>query len=311
MRSRFERYLPVIDPIRSISRSIYVSGSARSGTTWVCEMLCGALRARLVFEPLHHNGSIPSAPHFLSAGSGDEVLKRSIRQALTGALNDKKVNLFQRPGVFMRRVVKDIRPGLLSVIREVAPNVPVVFLVRHPIEMAVSCAELEKRDSANWWDADAALSELRRYADQDQSRLGALAAKCVQAFDEEPTELAKYVGIWCVENALALDLFPMAKGVVMRYEDLLTAPEEHFPVIEALCGARLPRGDRRNKPSRTTFRDDNDVGKLGKWRQSVNVNEAERLLTMTALFGLDSLYGTDPMVDIPPLNRNVKELGLG
>ncbi|MEM8746813.1 MAG: hypothetical protein AAGF91_08940, partial [Actinomycetota bacterium] len=48
------RGLQVVDPLHTARRAVYVTGSARSGTTWVAEVLAGRRSTRFVFEPLHH-----------------------------------------------------------------------------------------------------------------------------------------------------------------------------------------------------------------------------------------------------------------
>ncbi len=291
----------VIDPLRTPRRAIYVTGSARSGTTWVAELLRDALGARLVFEPLHHQSALPGSPHFRAQDADDPELRRMLRQALSGTVNDDWVNVFQPDGVFARRVVKDIRPGVLPLVRAVAPEMPVILLIRHPIEVAVSRAELEQGEG-EWWDTAGAVDELREAASSVGGWLSALAAIGLDALDQEPAPLGSHVVIWCVENAVALSLFPLDRGLALRYEDLLAEPEPHLRSIEELCAVELPRGEALTRPSVTSFRGADHIGKLGSWRSAVPMDEAERLLAITRRFGLDHLYGSDPTVDLPPMD---------
>ncbi len=291
----------VVDPLRTPRRAVFVTGSARSGTTWIAELLRDAQRARLVFEPVHHNSSLPGSPHFREAGTADPELRRLLRRALAGALDDDWVNLVQPDGVFFRRVVKDIRPGVLPLVRDVAPEVPAVYLLRHPIEVAVSRAELDEREG-DWWDTGGALAELQVHAAGDGGNLGRLASLALEACSAESSPMAPHVAIWCVENALALGLFPIANGVALRYEDVLVDADSALGSIESLCHVRLARGQSLARPSSTSFRGSGHIGQLGRWRAVVPDDDAERLLAMTSRFGLDHLYGLDPTVALPPLD---------
>ena len=53
IRSRFCRHL-YTDRNRDPNASILIAGSARSGTTWLADIIAQATSARIVFEPFHH-----------------------------------------------------------------------------------------------------------------------------------------------------------------------------------------------------------------------------------------------------------------
>lgn len=292
----------VIDPHRSLERAIYVTGSARSGTTWVAEVICAALGARLIFEPLHHNGPLPGLPHFTDPSASPPELTEGLRRALSGALNTRKVNLFQHGGWFSRRVVKDIRPGVLSAVRALHAQVPIILLLRHPLDVAVSKYDLENRPG-NWWDTGGAVRELRRHADDPTRTLAPLAQRALEAIAHCPDPLAEYVAVWCVENALALGCFPDARGVAIRYEDLIAEADARFSEIATLIGVELAQDERYRRPSKTTFRTEAQIGVTGKWRHVMGEERAAQLLAMTEQFGLQELYGLDPKDHVrgPPI----------
>ena len=287
----------VIDPFHTVKRTVaYVSGSARSGTTWLADMLAHAAGARVVFEPLHHRGPIGELPHFLGSDDLPANLAAGIQAALSGRFRHGTVNAFQPGGIYFRRVVKDIRPGLLPAVRTVAPEVPVLHILRHPIEVAVSRMELDTRD--NWWDTDAAIAELHGHA-EGRGTVAGLASQAVEAISANPDELTRHVAIWCVENAIARACTNRPALLTLRYEDLLIHPDEHIGSIEAFLGLKIDRAI-LEQPTATSFRGKAGVRRLGKWRQQVDRASAERLLQLTERFELSDLYGVDPDLDLPP-----------
>lgn len=229
----------VVDPLRSTRRAVYVTGSARSGTTWVAELLTAPAATRLVFEPLHHRsrvGRLGLVPH-VEPGEGGEALRRAIRDALDGGCRDPWVNTFQRRAVVTRRVVKDIRPGLLPVVRSVAPDVPVLLVVRDPLAVGASRARLEAGGA--WFDTTGAVAELRVHRRRDD-RLGHLAEWAIELVDGplgvDPR--TPHVAIWVVENAIAID----AAGpsvTVLRYEELVADPARGAMAVAAAAGVRV------------------------------------------------------------------------
>jgi hypothetical protein len=293
---KLKQFKWVVDPLRSTKRAVYVTGSARSGTTWVAELLCQAQRARLLFEPLHHKGTLAGMPHFVVPGAAPVAASSGLNKALSGSLNTWQVNMFQNSGLFSRRVVKDIRPGVLPALRHQHPGLPVVLVLRHPLEVACSRAELEERPG-NWWDTDNAIKELQDHSKRQPPLLGELARRALHAISQADDPLAEHLAIWCVENSLALHGGPDPCTATVRYEDLVTDPGNGFEPINCLLNLHLPNGAATATASSTTFRQPGQVGKLGKWRQHLDEGRASRLLDMTREFGLDDIYGLDHSLD--------------
>lgn len=289
-----DRVPRVVDVRRSERFTIYVTGSARSGTTWVAEALSQPRTARLVFEPLHHRSRYPEAGHFRSVADADERLVSYVRDVLRGARSDGWLDGFQPRGVFVRRVVKDIRPGLLPVVRAVASTVPVVHVVRHPLDVATSRIGLDGAGS-DWWDTAGALEELDRL-DGDDRRvdLADLARTMRRELRRRPADeqdVVDHVAIWCVENALALEAHD-EHSLIARSEDLRSDPADEFASLAAHCGVAPIDLDLATRPSRTTFA----TRRRGPV-DPVDPGRAAELMAATLDFGVGDWYGTSA----PPL----------
>ncbi|MEM9746312.1 MAG: hypothetical protein AAF945_06430 [Actinomycetota bacterium] len=259
------RGLQVVDPLHTARRAVYVTGSARSGTTWVAEVLAGRRSTRFVFEPLHHRSlaaRVAPIPHF-QVGAEPARIRGLIDDALTGRTHDPWVNTFQRRGLMTRRVVKDIRPALLGEVRDAAPEVPAVLVVRDPFDAALSRARHEGPDG-RWFATNAAIAELRGLvADRRVGVLGDLARRAVATLDgpfgRHP--LAEHVVIWCVENRIALeraeDRRPGDRPIaVVSYESMRSDPDGGFALLAAELGVPRRRLGDPHVRSSTDFRVD-------------------------------------------------------
>lgn len=305
LTSRLPRFL---DPLHRTGRACYVTGSARSGTTWLAQLAVDALRARFLFEPLHHRSPIPDVPHFRPRGTASPALRHGIHEALTGRLRDERVDRFQkRRGIYRCRVVKDIRPGLLPAVREVAPRMPVAYLVRHPLQVAVSQAALDAADE-DWWDTTGAIAELHRHAADPADPLHDLASRAVAAIEAEPSRFGALVAIWCVENVLGLRAVSRGPAVALRHADLVRDPTHHLRAVGDLYGTTIEVSADLRQPSRTSFRGAGAITEPAAWRDTIDRATARRLLALVDSFGLGALYGTDPDVAVPPLPVPVAEL---
>lgn len=303
----------VVDPLRSVDRAVYVVGSARSGTTWVAETLAGARTTRLVFEPMHHRARAhrdEPIPHLVD-GPPTAALASTIRSALDGGVRDPWVNVFQRRSVVARRVVKDIRPGVLPAVLAVAPALAVVLVVRDPLAVARSRARWET-ERGRWFATPAALAEIRSAVD-DEGRVGDLARRAVDVLDGPHRDhpLIPHVAIWCVENRLALDAArdaddPTPSSVpsrvqsrvqVVSYEALRAAPVEGFARIARRAGIPERRLGPHDRPSSTRF--DRSGGAAGDARPAdadptVAAPVVAEIAEIVESFGLsDPVPGTD------------------
>ena len=271
-----------------------MAGSARSGTTWVGDLLAEAARARVVFEPFNHErvpafGSIDPFP-YRRPGDDDPALAAFCSDVLAGKVRgpwvDRKVNRL----VSQRRVVKAVRANLaLTWLADRFPEVPIVLVVRHP------CAVVASRMALGWSpdpDIEALLAQPRLVADH----LKPFADVIASATSEE----ARNAVVWCVHHLVPLRQYEPGRYHALFYESLCTEPASELPRLLAAVGGdlRTPAASRVERPS-TTSRSDSAIvtgdDRISSWRRSLDAAQIARVLEVVRGFGLDTLYDESPM----------------
>lgn len=214
--------------------TLLVSGTARSGTTWLAEILARATRSRLMFEPL--------APQAVPAGveipvfpcprphEPQPALEAHLRRVFDGRIRDPwidKQSVTCRPRA---RLVKSVRASfMLGWLAHAFPDLVIVFVTRDPWSVVRSRIDVG-------WDPG---PDLRALLGQS-SLLGSLgplgdrvraARERIENGDAEGTTGAIVEAnavLWAVANHIAhADLEEIA-AIRIRYEALRSDPVDGF-----------------------------------------------------------------------------------
>ncbi len=278
------------DRHREPSRSVAVIGTARSGTTWLGDLLAAGLKARVVFEPFHPV-HVPEAARFglmpyRAPEDPDTELLEFCRLVFSGRLRngwvDRQANRILPAG----RVVKCVRANLIAAwLRHRLPEVPAALLVRHPAAVVLSRMEVG-------WDPALDLGALLADARLGRDHLaGHLDWARSLATEEERNAL-----IWAIHYRVALRQRDPAAGVaVVFYEDLRADPDAGTRALfERLGrpGERVP-GRYLRRPS-STARTHGVAGRAGapdRWPHRLGGERLGRVRAVVERLGLDWLYG--------------------
>jgi hypothetical protein len=300
LRRAFCRHL-YRDRDPSPAASIVVAGSARSGTTWVGDLLAEATRARVVFEPFYHElvpdfHSMGSFPYRRPEDTDPELetfCSRMLAGSLRGAWVDREVERLRA----RRRVVKAVRGNLLLAwLARTFPEVPVVLVLRHP------CAVVASRMALDWSprpDLDALLVQPPLVKDHLEPYLEIIA--------EAETDEARNAVIWCVHHLVPLRQFEPSALTVVFYETLCARPEIELPRLLSVVGgvqcelpvsrARVPSTTSRLESAAVTSDD-----RITSWQRNLDAGRIERIMRVVRAFGLDSIYDESPMPRSDPFS---------
>lgn len=278
----------VKNPPKDLGRTVLLAGSGRSGTTWVTELLNIDRDFRVVFEPFdsRFNPSWVQTRQYLEPGDEAPAFEATVRQALDGTLSNPWVdahNTALRPGL---RLVKAIRANLfLGWLAERFPEVRIVYLLRHPLAVALS------REQMNWGAGINQLTGQSRLVE----RLGAKSAW----LREERDPFLRQVLLWCVENAVALEAMP-SRAHVVYYEDLCVAPEAAAGAMFAALGLPVPGGLAHAAERPSALSRGHSAVLLGQrpvdaWVSKVDAGRRADALRYVEAFGLGHLYGDSPL----------------
>jgi hypothetical protein len=271
--------------------TVALLGSARSGTTWVGEVIDRHHDHRVVFEPLRPN-RVPIARAFangqyLRRDDTDPRFVDPMRAILTGRVRNPWADHLNHVVVARRRLVKEIRANLLAPwLVERFPGMPIVLLVRHPLGVAVSRREM------GWVDhLDDALAQDPFVADH--------------VTDEQLTFLrglrhpfARSVAQAGLETLVPLRMTSPGELLVVTYEGLVSEPREQAERVlrhvgqepDAALDAAL---DRPSHLARADSAVRTGGDRAASWMKRATTDDTLAAAEVLAVLGLDAVYAVD------------------
>ena len=282
--------------------TVVVAGVARSGTTWLGEVLAACGPARMMFEPFHARRVTAyrhfeylqylrpesDGPELLSFA--DEVLRGRVRDP--GWIDKNAEHLNPR-----MRVVKDVRICMfLRWLSDRFPDVPMIYIVRHPCAVVGSCMQL------GWtmeYDLRSVLSQPELIEDHLESRVEWLRGL------RDPLE--QIAAAWCIQNLVALRQLRGSRVPVVFYEDMVRDPERVLPGVYDAARLEFDPAvlDVVGRHSSTVTRGSplrSGEDPTSAWTRRMRPEQIQSVLEIVESFGLDSLYaGSDPALDADDL----------
>jgi hypothetical protein len=136
-----------LDHDPDIAKSVFICGAGRSGTTWLAEILNRSGSFRYLYEPFNR-GQVRQCRHFSARQymrpSDHRTEYLGVAEAIfSGKIRSGWIDQYNSWGLTRYRLIKDVRSTLmLKWIRDHFPQMPIVFVVRHPCAVAFSrCKE--------------------------------------------------------------------------------------------------------------------------------------------------------------------------
>ena len=266
-------------------------GSARSGTTWVGEVIDRHHDHRVVFEPLRPD-RVPAARVFangqyLRRDDTDPRYLEPMTRILTGRMRNPWADHLNHVVVARRRLVKEIRANLLAPwLVDRFPGMPVVLLVRHPLGVAVSRRELGWSDHLD--DALAQPALVRDHLTTDQERF-------LRALSDP---FARAVAQASLETLVPLRMTTPGELLAVTYEGLVSEPRVQAERVLRHVGqepdAELDAAlDRPSHLSRADSAVRTGQDRASAWMSRVDADDRARALEVLELLGLGGLYSVD------------------
>src|ERR1700730_7522982 len=246
----------IVDRNRDMSRAVFLAGGARSGTTWISELINYDNAYRFMFEPF----GVKQLGNFwygsyIRPDNADVGLRALAQLVFSGEFRDPWIDQFNGRFFADRRLVKEVRANLWAAwLRRQFPEIPVIFLMRHPIPTVWSRFKryFEAKDRAAV-DTDPAkrTAEYRHYL-LDQPELVAdhlVPVKEAIAGAQSPWEQRLFT--WCVQNYVPLRQFIAGDVHIMFYENVCMDPEGEMRRMFSFLGRSLDDSFQRKlwKPS--------------------------------------------------------------
>lgn len=278
--------------------AVVLSCYARSGSTWLQELLSPMLKAATVWEPFH----LDEAPKVRDLGFGwreyiplDAEWPEAedlFRQILSGRLINAWTGSASRFSHFLtadRLLVKCCRANsfLPWMVRRVAFEMQPVHFLRHPFAVVPSMLKFGKFDGRGLHDALFKGSYVDRLSHHNDYILGLQS-------DEE-----RIVAIWCRSQIPCLtDPERDRYWITSYYEQLLLDPDAEIARIFSKWDRPVPSDvqERVGRPSRMTQGDalqSDAMAQISKWQDVLPDSKQRAMLAVLGHFGV-TCYGQDP-----------------
>ncbi|CAD5243168.1 sulfotransferase [Thermococcus camini] len=293
-----------------IEDTIVISGTPRSGSTWLMELLESLPEYKSVFEPFHPSWypefrklGIPYDP-YVPTSEDYPKLRAYLEKVFTGRVGAQFPHRqYLRLGTITRRfkasklIVKFVRANtMLPWIANTFNLRATYFIIRHP------CATIASQIATGYYSRitpEQLANEVRKVEGLEE-----LAGRVADL----NTEIGRLAAVWAFENYVSLASKEKAWYTVV-YERLVSEPEEELPALFAHVGEEVPGAawERVGRPSMVTRR---SYGKeyigtpkqLLKWREKLSERQVKEILEVASWFGLD-FYTTEPEPDYDALAR--------
>ncbi|MCI0561838.1 MAG: sulfotransferase domain-containing protein [Nitrososphaera sp.] len=272
--------------------TVFLTGTGRSGTTWVEDIINFNGAYRLMFEPFHSR-KVPALAEwryrqYLRPENRDERFLQPASRILNGTIRHPWIDRYNRTLFARRRLIKDIRAQLiLKWIQRNFPDISLILLLRHP------CAVAHSKMKLGW------STHLEEFLDQDE-----LMEDFLRPFEKyiraaaDPYE--KHIFLWCIENFVPLKQFRHGEMHMTFYEHLCTRPDrEAARLLEYVRQPVSPRVFKVIRKPSALARPHSAVvsgsSLIDTWRTYTSVEQVTRAREILGIFGLDAVYGEDSL----------------
>lgn len=289
-------------------KNIFIFSTARSGTTWLAEILATQGRFKIVNEPF--NLRVPVKREHLGITDWNDLFKeesrpliqRYVNSFINGSDSDPR---YQRHAPFTpgwhyttdRIIFKILFAGEDSInwFRDLF-NGQVILLIRHPIPVALSRNQFPRLNSFLQ----------TRYAENFSSSQLDYAQAVLASGDK----LQIAVLDWCLQNVVPVrDIDP--DWIVISYEQLVLQPDLmvkylaerlSFPAVDKMMRQVFKASGSTSHSaadSRQILLDPERIRKnreklIARWRKSIGVTEEARVFETLKVLGVDCYeYGSD------------------
>lgn len=271
-------------------RAVLIAGVARSGTTWLAELICSQLSGRILFEPFNnrHVSGYRTFEYvqYMRPEQDDPELLRFVTDVLGGTIRDP--HWIDRMVDSLRpeyRVAKAVRACLmLGWIHARFPRTPTLLIVRHPCAVVASFQNLG-------WTADLDVASMAQQHVLVQDHL----TDCPPLMDMATLPHQKTALAWCISNRVALRQAAGTRIAPFYYENLVRRPQEAIPAIFNEIGqsfdgsvfTHLRRPSRTTKSGRATTV---PSARAPGWAGILSSAQVDDVMEIVAAFGLGDLY---------------------
>ncbi|MGD2156271.1 MAG: sulfotransferase [Anaerolineales bacterium] len=273
------------DKVQDPTKSILVVGTARSGTSWIADLIASQFKSRIMFEPFNPE-LVPEYRKFnyfqyMRPEDHNPDLYCYCRKVFAGAIRNGWIDREIQHLYPHRRIIKCIRASLmLKWLDNQFPEVPNLLIVRHP------CAVVLSRMKLGWATDD----DIHHFLIQPDLMSDFLEEK-IEIVTTAKSDQQKHALIWCITNLVPLRQFRGNQLNIVFYEKLVQNPEEEIPKIFNVFNLPYEQKifDRLNRPSMTSLRSSAVITgdhRVDQWKDELSSKQIDNILSIVYKMGL-------------------------
>jgi len=285
-------------------KTVFLAGSARSGTTWLQEIVNFNNDYRVMFEPFRPEKveivSQWKKYQYLRVEENSPGFMDPMKDILSGKIKNVWVDTYNQRLFSIARILKAIHANLfLFWMKNHFPEVPIILILRHPCAVANSKLNIVKKHFRLTSDP------LDEFLSQDQLVDDFLRPYKVE-MKKSKTDFETFIFMWCIEYLVPLTQFKEGEIHITFYENLCINPQQEikniFSFINRSYSTEVIKKITIPSPvSRKNSAINSGTNLIKSWRKNITEKQIQRALEILNLFGLDRIYSD---YDLPLLGGN-------
>ena len=265
------------------NRNLIIAGVARSGTTWLSQIINFDNSYRLVFEPLHrrveHYEDVFRENQYIRPSNKDEKYIKYMETIIKGELRDKWVDHLNKKIIARKRLIKLIRGNLLLKWLHINhPDINIVYIIRHPIAVAYSQTKM------NYY------HNLELLLNQEELMEDYLYEFKELISNNQKTLFEKLILFWSINNYVIKKQFKEDEILRIFYEDLVSNPEDEIDRLFSHLNLKYNKKVFKmvEKPSHTASKYLNLTKvPVPEWKSHITEKQIKKVKEIIGAFELD------------------------
>jgi hypothetical protein len=302
-----------IDLDLSPDSTVFISGMARSGTTWLAEIINYDNSHRDILEPFLPTkvkaAQVFKTNQYLYPDNQNRVHINHAKKILSGNFRSRWSDWGNRRFICTRRIIKDVRSNLmLKWLLGIRPKMPTLFLIRHPLSIYVSWKKLGWGRGAvpGSGDFEQVISQSELLTDYPTIADGLTRINSADYFE-------KLIFLWGILHYVPFRQLAREDCLFIYYENLVLKPEEELGKIFSYLKKPFDFSALEHKiqtPSKTNYHEKkfsiSPESLIQSWKKETTTVETLRTRQILEIFGLNHLYDDGgfpsyPEQDLPKL----------
>ncbi len=268
-------------------QTIFLAGTGRSGSTWVADLINYNNSYRMMFEPFYPEKikllKEWNARQYLRPENDETQFLQPATAILNGQIRHKWIDRFNHKILVKKRLIKDIRANLfLKWIKHHFPEIPLIFLLRHP------CAVAHSKLQLGWKPPLYKCLIQPELIDDFLKPFQPEIAAAVDLFEQ-------HIFMWCIDNYVPLKQFSPSEIHIIFYEKLCIEPEPEIKELLRFVGEAfspnvftlLPKPSALSQENSAIF---SGTSLIDSWQQNLSDHQINRAIEILSLFGLQAIY---------------------